>query len=869
MTGYAEDRFGKRHALAVEFMGEGSFTTSFAPTVAGPWVARLVYESVKADGGYAPLELGCAAQHGAHAAVGPNCTGCGTAVEVAPARARNAAVACAARARAGESFGCAAKLSDAYGNAVAGAPAFEQLDLVASAAGRMDELAAAVDGTPGAYAFALAAAGEWTVRARLGGAAVAGAGAAADVLVAPAAVSANASAFSCDAGVIGLQEASCVVALADAHGNAVGGARAHLRVRLLFEAAGSGFREPVSHKIPVTWAEAAPDGAAGEYAFAFETPDQNGVMFVSVSFDDARTAAQLRTAGSIETPPATDARVDVTRRIIDDSAVFASAFACAPNATVSGGSVVCSVSLLESPANPVPFGLKGAAKQIKLVAVAADKAVTNLDVIFIAEGSFEAVLTTGAKGTLRVQLAYKASVDLEAAVEVAAGPIDVAQGVLLETAGVHGAVVPAGGALAASFTARDTYGNAAGDARAAAAFAAEATRGRDTARAAVAFDEASRKLRVAFGANTLIAAGTWAIRVLFRNAPVIIALKGTDTTAGAAAGAGGPRRVAALDVTVAARALSPPHSVFWHETGADATTLTGSVVALHVRATDAFGNIVVPSAAQTRPGTGTAASCLEAFDRRASRFYAQITGGRVTRQSSTAVRACADDATPDDAFNFVVRFTAPQDPGVLRVALFYDGARAVLPRGAARANATTVAVDVRAPPPPVVDGPASALCCAEDGCFGAPVAPAAGGAFACTVFLRNATGQKPARSGAADQDFVAVTATDAAGARLPATLAFNAFDAEAETSFQITLTTTAAGPVTIAATYARPAGAAAVALGAAQEVVVAPGAPAAANTRASCGDAYEAGKARRSSAEHLIATKALRLHSYGLDAHCR
>ena len=27
--------------------------------------------------------------------------------------------------------------------------------------------------------------------------------------------------------------------------------------------------------------------------------------------------------------------------------------------------------------------------------------------------------------------------------------------------------------------------------------------------------------------------------------------------------------------------------------------------------------------------------------------------------------------------------------------------------------------------------------------------------------------------------------------------------------------------------------------------------------------------ARRSSAEHLIATKALRLHSYGLDAHCR
>ena len=29
------------------------------------------------------------------------------------------------------------------------------------------------------------------------------------------------------------------------------------------------------------------------------------------------------------------------------------------------------------------------------------------------------------------------------------------------------------------------------------------------------------------------------------------------------------------------------------------------------------------------------------------------------------------------------------------------------------------------------------------------------------------------------------------------------------------------------------------------------------------------GTARRSSAEHLIATKALRLHSYGLDAHCR
>ena len=27
--------------------------------------------------------------------------------------------------------------------------------------------------------------------------------------------------------------------------------------------------------------------------------------------------------------------------------------------------------------------------------------------------------------------------------------------------------------------------------------------------------------------------------------------------------------------------------------------------------------------------------------------------------------------------------------------------------------------------------------------------------------------------------------------------------------------------------------------------------------------------ARRSSAEHLIATKALRLHSYGLDSHCR
>ena len=29
------------------------------------------------------------------------------------------------------------------------------------------------------------------------------------------------------------------------------------------------------------------------------------------------------------------------------------------------------------------------------------------------------------------------------------------------------------------------------------------------------------------------------------------------------------------------------------------------------------------------------------------------------------------------------------------------------------------------------------------------------------------------------------------------------------------------------------------------------------------------GVARRSSAEHLLATKALRLHSYGLDAHCR
>ena len=28
-------------------------------------------------------------------------------------------------------------------------------------------------------------------------------------------------------------------------------------------------------------------------------------------------------------------------------------------------------------------------------------------------------------------------------------------------------------------------------------------------------------------------------------------------------------------------------------------------------------------------------------------------------------------------------------------------------------------------------------------------------------------------------------------------------------------------------------------------------------------------KARRTSAEHLIATKTLRLHSYGLDAHCR
>ena len=27
--------------------------------------------------------------------------------------------------------------------------------------------------------------------------------------------------------------------------------------------------------------------------------------------------------------------------------------------------------------------------------------------------------------------------------------------------------------------------------------------------------------------------------------------------------------------------------------------------------------------------------------------------------------------------------------------------------------------------------------------------------------------------------------------------------------------------------------------------------------------------ARRSSAEHLITTKALRLHSYGLDSHCR
>ena len=29
------------------------------------------------------------------------------------------------------------------------------------------------------------------------------------------------------------------------------------------------------------------------------------------------------------------------------------------------------------------------------------------------------------------------------------------------------------------------------------------------------------------------------------------------------------------------------------------------------------------------------------------------------------------------------------------------------------------------------------------------------------------------------------------------------------------------------------------------------------------------GAARRCSAEHLIATKALRLHSYGPDAHCR
>ena len=35
------------------------------------------------------------------------------------------------------------------------------------------------------------------------------------------------------------------------------------------------------------------------------------------------------------------------------------------------------------------------------------------------------------------------------------------------------------------------------------------------------------------------------------------------------------------------------------------------------------------------------------------------------------------------------------------------------------------------------------------------------------------------------------------------------------------------------------------------------------------GFAYAARRARRSSAEHLIATKALRLHSYGLDAHCR
>ena len=38
----------------------------------------------------------------------------------------------------------------------------------------------------------------------------------------------------------------------------------------------------------------------------------------------------------------------------------------------------------------------------------------------------------------------------------------------------------------------------------------------------------------------------------------------------------------------------------------------------------------------------------------------------------------------------------------------------------------------------------------------------------------------------------------------------------------------------------------------------------------SCSDAAQHGQlARRSSSEHLVATKALRLHSYGPDAHCR
>ena len=78
---------------------------------------------------------------------------------------------------------------------------------------------------------------------------------------------------------------------------------------------------------------------------------------------------------------------------------------------------------------------------------------------------------------------------------MAAGPIDPEQGLILETSDVHGATLPAGSALAASFTARDTYGNPTGTLRDAPAFTAEATRGRDATRAAIAFDEAAAKLR--------------------------------------------------------------------------------------------------------------------------------------------------------------------------------------------------------------------------------------------------------------------------------------------------------------------------------------------------------------------------------------